>query len=280
MPASFRRSSFLAIFTFLASVPFAQAQVGANTAALKPALECTLIVDAQSGATLRRDGICDRRVSPASTFKVPLALMGYDAGILSDAHTPRWDYKPGFNAVKRDHRPVDPTIWEKDSVVWYSQQITRKLGNERFGGYVSGFGYGNGDITGNPGKKDGLTHSWLSSSLKISPDEQAVFIRRILDRKLPVSAKAFEMTETILPVFDAGNWKVQGKTGTGWQTNKAGATDRNRPFGWFVGWAEKGGRKVVFAKLFVNSGKSPVLLGPKVRANFLAELPGLMEAAN
>ena len=280
MLATIRRSSFYAVLSLCASVSLVPKPASAESAELKPVLQCTLIVDAQSGATLRRDGTCDRRVSPASTFKVPLALMGYDAGVLVDGHSPRWDYKPEFNAVKRDHKPVDPTIWEKDSVVWYSQQITRKLGNERFGGYVSSFGYGNGDLAGNPGKKDGLTHSWLSSSLKISPDEQAVFIRRILDRNLPVSAKAFEMTETILPLFQAGDWQVKGKTGTGWLANKAGATDRNRPFGWFVGWAEKDGRKIVFANLFVNSGKSPVLLGPKVRANFLAELPGLMESAN
>ncbi|MDR7224983.1 beta-lactamase class D [Aminobacter aminovorans] len=280
MLASFRRSSIFAVFSFLAAAPFAQAQAAANDPALKPVFECTLIVDAQSGATLRRDGTCDRRVSPASTFKVPLALMGYDAGILADAHTPRWDYKPEFNAIKRDHRPVDPTIWEKDSVVWYSQQITRKLGNERFAGYVENFTYGNGDITGNPGKKDGLTHSWLSSSLQISPDEQAAFIKRILDHKLPLSAKAYEMTGAILPAFDAGDWKVQGKTGTGWLTNKAGAQNRNRPFGWFVGWGEKDGRKIVFARLFVNEGKSPVLLGPKVRANLLADLPGLMKPTN
>lgn len=279
MLASFRRSSIFVFFSLLA-VPLAQAQAAANDPAIKPVFECTLIVDAQSGATLRRYGTCDRRVSPASTFKVPLALMGYDAGILADAHTPRWDYKPEFNAIKRDHRPVDPTIWEKDSVVWYSQQITRKLGHERFAGYIKSFSYGNGDISGNSGKKDGLTHSWLSSSLQISPDEQAAFIRRILGRQLPVSVRAYEMTGAILPAFDAGDWKVQGKTGTGWLTNKPGAQNRNRPFGWFVGWAEKDSRRFVFARLFVNEGKSPVLMGPKVRADFLADLPALMKPAN
>lgn len=73
-------------------------------------IHCTLIQDSESGATLYQDGVCDRRASPASTFKVPLALIGYDAGILSDPHTPSWDYKPEFNAVKRDRKTVDPTI--------------------------------------------------------------------------------------------------------------------------------------------------------------------------
>ncbi|RUU32779.1 class D beta-lactamase, partial [Mesorhizobium sp. M6A.T.Ca.TU.002.02.2.1] len=91
-------------------------------------VECTLILDAASGETLYRQGVCDQRFSPASTFKVPLSLIGYDAGILIDEHTPAWDYKPEFNAVKRDQKTVDPTIWEKDSVLWFSREITRRLG--------------------------------------------------------------------------------------------------------------------------------------------------------
>lgn len=256
------------------------ASSAAETTVPKPFLECTLIVDADSGVALRRDGTCDRRVSPASTFKVPLALMGYDAGILADEHSPRWDYRPEFNAVKRDHKAVDPTIWERDSVLWYSREITRKLGSKRFASYVGGFAYGNGDISGNAGKEDGLTHSWLSSSLKTSPDEQVDFIRRILDRSLPVSARSIDLTMAVLPPFKAGEWRVKGKTGTGWLTGKSGKVERSRPLGWFVGWAEKSDRRIVFARLLVADGKSPVFLGPKVRDSFLASLPDLVEPAD
>ncbi|WP_269929914.1 class D beta-lactamase [Aminobacter sp. HY435] len=272
------RKFVLSIVTLATLTGAAPALAGA--AATKPFLQCTLVVDAASGATLARQGVCDRQVSPASTFKVPLALMGFDAGILVDEHTPRWDYKPEFKAVKRDHKPVDPTIWEKDSVVWFSQQITRKLGQERFAAYITSLGYGNRDISGNRGKKDGLAHSWLSSSLKISPEQQVALMRGIADRSLPLSAKAFEMTEAVLPDFQAGTWRVTGKTGTGWLPGKDGTPDRSRPLGWFVGWAEKGGRKIVFANLFVNEGKSPVLLGPQVRANFLAGLPAMTFKSN
>jgi beta-lactamase class D len=106
-----------------------------------------------------------QRFSPASTFKVPLALIGYDAGILSDEHTPSWDYRPEFNAVKRDRKRVDPTIWERDSIIWYSREITCRLGVDHFADYVSKFDYGNMDVSGNGGKNDGLTHSWVNSSL-------------------------------------------------------------------------------------------------------------------
>ncbi|RWE04895.1 MAG: class D beta-lactamase, partial [Mesorhizobium sp.] len=216
-------------------------------------IHCTLVQDQESGATLYQDGVCDRRVSPASTFKVPLALIGYDSAILSDQHTPSWDYKPEFNAVKRDRKTVDPTIWERDSIIWYSREITRRLGPKSFAGYVSKFGYGNADVSGSAGKNDGLTNSWVDSSLEISPVEQTAFLRRLLDGKMPVSAKAHEMTKAIIPTFRAGGWTVQGKTGST-------ARDRNkRSLGWFVGWAEKDGRRIVFARLVVDArrGETP-----------------------
>ena len=50
----------------------------------------------------------------------------------------------------------------------------------------------------NKGQNNGLTNSWLSSSLKISPEEQIVFLQKLLDNKLPVSLKSHYMTKNIL----------------------------------------------------------------------------------
>jgi beta-lactamase class D len=238
-------------------------------------VECTLILDAASGETLYQQGVCDQRFSPASTFKVPLALIGYDAGILIDERAPAWDYKPEFKAVKRDQKTVDPTIWERDSVLWFSREITRRLGSERFADYVSKFDYGNSDVSGTAGKNDSLTRSWVNSSLKISPAEQVDFLRRLLDRKLPVSDKAYAMTEAILPTFQAGGWTVQGKTGT---TRLGNDVDKvKRSLGWFVGWAQRDGRKIVFARLVVDTKRSDTPKGLKTRAVFLKELPNLIK---
>ncbi|PSJ60324.1 class D beta-lactamase [Pseudaminobacter soli (ex Li et al. 2025)] len=239
--------------------------------------ECTVILDAATGKTLHREGTCSERFNPFSTFKLPLALIGYDAGILQDEHTPSWDYKPQFKAVKRDQKTVDPTIWEKDSILWFSRQITRRLGEKRFAGYVSKFGYGNADVSGDPGKNNGLTDAWLLSSLKISPDEQADFVRRMLAGQLPVSDKAYAMTKSIIPQFEAKDgWVVHGKTGSGWLPGKDGKPNRNRPLGWFVGWAEANGRQIVFARMQVGTDKAESPKGHKVRDRFIEELPGLM----
>jgi beta-lactamase class D len=240
-------------------------------------VHCTVILDAANGKALYQDGVCDQRFSPASTFKVPLSLIGYDAGILSDEHTPTWDYKPEFKAVKREQKTVDPTIWEKDSILWFSRQITLRLGNESFAGYVSKFGYGNNDVSGTPGKNDGLTQSWVNSSLKITPVEQVNFLRQLLARKLPVSATAYDMTKAIIPTFQAGDWTVQGKTGSTRLRNDADKIQDKRSLGWFVGWAQKDGRQIVFARLVVDTKRTDMPKGLKTRTGFLKDLPQLIK---
>lgn len=43
------------------------------------AFECTLVTSIETGAVINQQGACDQRVALASTFKVPLALIGYDS---------------------------------------------------------------------------------------------------------------------------------------------------------------------------------------------------------
>ncbi|NRF07968.1 class D beta-lactamase [Agrobacterium pusense] len=240
------------------------------------AFECTLVTSIETGAIINQQGACDQRVAPASTFKVPLALIGYDAGILQDEKSPAWDWKPGTEARAADRKTVDPTIWEQDSVLWYSREITRRLGPEKFAAYVKRLGYGNADVSGEPGKNNGLTHSWLGASLTISPVEQVGFLRRLLAGNLPFSRDAQAKTRAVVPVFDAPeSWAVHGKTGTGYMRDEKGNPDRNRPFGWFVGWAEREGQHIVFARLRVSDKPSNEPLGPAVRDAFLRDIPRL-----
>ena len=235
---------------------------------------CSAVVDAASGVMIRQEGACDRRVTSASTFKIAISLMGYDAGILKDLHTPALPFKEGYpDWIPAWRATTDPARWMEKSVVWYSQQITRALGEKRFEGYVRAFGYGNGDVSGDPGKHNGLTRSWLSSSLQISPLEQIAFLRRLVRRQLPVSERAYEMTETITDYgVQPNGWHVHGKTGAGLPRNADGTLRRGRPYGWFVGWARKGGRTIVFARLIQDSERQRVSPGYRARDALLQDL--------
>ncbi len=255
------------LLLFLAIPALALNSVSASTAD-----GCTLLVDYKTGKTISKKGDCETRHSPASTFKIPLALIGFDSGILKDEHNPAWEFKEGYTVNKDDDRQTtNPVMWEANSVVWYSQKLTKQLGMKKFRKYVDQFNYGNKDLAGDKGKNNGLTNAWLISSLKISPVEEVNFIKNIFDRKLGVSTKAYEMTQSILPEFKTENgWKVKGKTGSGT------LPDNIRSQGWFVGWAEKGKQKIIFAKFLIED-KSDLPSGPKAREQLLAEFPMLVK---
>jgi beta-lactamase class D len=233
---------------------------------------CTLLVNAQSGAVrLEEGGGCETPAAPASTFKVPLALMGYDAGILTGPLEPAMPYRAEYNGTRAEEKvTVNPTSWLRDSVLWYSRQIVAGLGAERFASYVSAFQYGNADVSGDRGKNNGLTRSWLNSSLKLSPTDQVQFLRRMLAGDLPVSAAAVDSTIAIMPSFSAGAWDVHGKTGTYYERNADGTYNTSRQWGWFVGWADRGDDRVVFAYLIRDAKKTAGPAGLRARDALLA----------
>ncbi|WP_426115558.1 class D beta-lactamase [Massilia sp. PWRC2] len=243
------------------------------------ALDCTLIVDAASGRTLQRDGDCDTRITPASTFNIPVSLMGFDSGLLHDAHTPLLPYRPSYVSWNPEwRRATDPTSWIKNSTVWYAQLVTGKLGAARLARYLDGFSYGNRDASGDRGRNNGLTMSWISSSMQISPSEQAAFLRHLVNRNLPVSAQAVDLTAQLLQLPAQDGWQVYGKTGTASPVLANGQADPARSYGWFVGWATKGTRTLVFARLLLDQKRPGRAAGPLVKQAFLDGLPARLDA--
>jgi beta-lactamase class D len=213
---------------------------------------CFTLYDLNKGKTVEsyNSNRCKERISPCSTFKVALSLIGFDSGILKDENNPKWEYKPEYPAVIASHaKDQIPKSWMNSGPAWYSQILTRKLGIEKFKNYVKKLNYGNMDVSGNPGKNDGLTHAWLDSSLKISADEQVIFLKNLVTGKLPVSKKALEYTKNIMFVDKLPNgWKLYGKSGAATHKNPDGSNKNGKTgFGWFVGFVEKNGQTYVFA---------------------------------
>lgn len=97
-----------------------------------------------------------------STFNIVLSLIGYDTGILKDETDPIWPFQEGYVDWRDDWKKEQtPRSWIKESCVWYSQELTKKLGMEKLQGYVTRFSYGNRDLSGDTGQNNGLTKAWL-----------------------------------------------------------------------------------------------------------------------
>lgn len=209
------------------------------------AKKCFLIEE--KGKTVQSIGDCKESYTPQSTFKVALSVIGFDSGNLTDENLPIFKFKPEYsskvNVCNSDH---SPRTWMRDSCVWYSKELTKKMDLKVFETYVKKFDYGNKDVSGDAGKNNGLTNAWLNSSLSITPLQQIKFLTKLANQELPASKFAQETTKKIMFIQELpGGWKLYGKTGNG---QAKGAFQH----GWFVGWIEKADRKLVFASVVAD----------------------------
>jgi beta-lactamase class D len=164
-------------------------------------------------------------------------------------------------------------------VVWYSRLLVQHMGHGRLQSYVDSFGYGNRDVSGTPGFKEPLPEPvWVDDTLQISPAEQVAFLRKIVTRQLPLlMPQTYDKVAAVMPAFEAGGWKVSGKTGSGFQSGGSGKA--RKQYGWFVGWATKDKRTVAFARLDKDEAPRSDIAGIRVRDEFLAAFPGLIRKA-
>ena len=180
---------------------------------------------------------CAERFTPASTFKIPNALIGLETGAVKDADT-----VIAYNKVKypEDNWTSEPFVhWKRNhtlqtaikySVVWYFRELARRVGEQQMKNYVEKFAYGNRDISGGINSEQMFEAFWLSSSLKISADEQIEFLRKFYEEKLPVSARSTKIVKQLLVQEESLEYKLSAKTGGGWNKGKA--------LGWYVGYVE------------------------------------------
>ncbi|CAG0926418.1 putative beta-lactamase YbxI [Thermoflexales bacterium] len=172
------------------------------------------------------------RFLPASTFKILNSLISLETGVIPDEQTViKWDGTSyGIPAWQQDHT-LRSAI--QDSVVWYYQELARRVGAERMQKYVEAVRYGNHDITGK------IDSFWLDGALRISADEQVEFLKRLYQNDLPFSQRALDIVKDILILDQTPVSQLSGKTGTQLRV-KPGVN-------WFVGYVEKDNEVYIFA---------------------------------
>jgi bla regulator protein BlaR1 len=213
------------------------------------AFKGTFVLEDPSGDTVRfHPEKAKVRVSPCSTFKVPHALIGLETGVLSGPEHPmKWDGKKREIATWNQDQTLRTAI--KYSVVWYFQKVAEGVGLEREQAALRAMHYGNEDVSG------GLTTFWLGTSLAISADEEADFMRRLAAGSLPFSQKNQATVRELIELRRTPRGVLHGKTGT------SGGDGTPGPLGWFVGYVEHEGKAYPFATRIEGKGA----LGAKAR---------------
>jgi beta-lactamase class D len=184
-----------------------------------------VLYNLSSSQTLRYNpNGCAEQILPASTFKILNALIGLDTGVIPDEnYVIQWDGTIYPTASWNQDHTLKTAM--QNSVVWYYQELARRVGKEKMQQNLDGVGYGNQELSGK------IDEFWLDGSLKISADQQIIFLKRLYQNDLPFSQRSMQIVRQIILLEKTDTYQLSGKIGSGQMG------DSN--IGWFVGYLEK-----------------------------------------
>lgn len=161
---------------------------------------------------------------PASTFKIMNSLIALETGVIKDEEdTIKWDGQKRFvEAWNQDHNLRSGI---KYSVVWFYQELARRIGEERMQHYIDTVAYGNQNISG------GIDLFWLQGDIRITMQQQINFLQRLYQNELPFSQRSMDIVKDIMIQEETADYILRAKTG--W----AARVEPN--IGWFVGYLER-----------------------------------------
>lgn len=240
------------MLAFAGEIPTSMASDALIEEAFGGATGALVVIDTGSGRVLEygEERARERR-APCSTFKIWNALIGLESGVVEEIGEPfwKWDGRKRFLASWNGDLNFSEAF--RESCVPAFQELARRIGEDRMRAGLKMLGYGNEEMGA------GLDVFWLPApgrrTVEISPLEQAELQARLAEGKVPFSQASQQQLQEIMlvePELDLKGWTLRGKTGSG--ANEAGEFN----LGWFVGYAEKEGRRVAFACLIEGEGKS------------------------
>ncbi|WP_433422861.1 class D beta-lactamase [Microtetraspora malaysiensis] len=200
------------------------------------------LFDVRQGRTTVVDAArAQKRLIPASTFKIPHSLIALETKAVKDENEvipyggqpqqfPEWEHDMNLrDAIRVSNVPV-------------FQTLARRIGLKRENQWVNRLNYGNRQIG------PVVDRFWLDGPLEISAVEQTRFLSRLARQQLPASKKNQLTVRELLKVEEKDGYALFAKTGWGMSTTPN--------IGWWVGWVERGGRLYTFAlNIDVNTDK-------------------------
>jgi len=194
-----------------------------------------LILDPQSGRSFGYNPArWDSGYLPASTFKIPNTLIGLETGVIKPNHVFKW---------KGEERRLPQ--WEQDlklrdafqvSCVPCYQEVARKIGPARMNSFLEKIHYPGMEV-----HPENIDLFWLEGNSRITPRQQAEFMKRLHDETLPLKPSTLMAMKQIMVNETTPEYTLSGKTG--W------AIRNGNNYGWFVGWIETKGKVYFIATL-------------------------------
>jgi beta-lactamase class D len=168
--------------------------------------------------------LCDSTYLPASTFKIPNALIALEEGIVKDTNQIfKWDgteyMNPNWNKDQNLHSSM------KVSCVWVYFNFAKQIGIPKYNEYLQKFNYGNQNTNGN---------------------QQVDFLGKFYNHQLKTSTKSIDIIKDMIVIENTAKYKLSGKTGCG------DLVALNQFIMWHIGYLEVNHKVYYYALNFVT----------------------------
>ena len=194
---------------------------------------CFVIYDLKNDVRLSYNTTrCDSTFLPASTFKIINSMIALETEVIkNEKEIIKWDSISRFVKIWNQDHNLETGI--KYSVVWMYQELARRIGEDRMKYWVEKSNYGNKNIGGD------IDTFWLEGDIRITPNQQIDFLKRLYHNQLPFKKINQEKVKSILVVDQNEDYIIRAKTG--W------AARIEKQIGWYVGYLERDDNVYFFA---------------------------------
>lgn len=179
--------------------------------------------------------LAEKRVAPNSIYKINIALNALENNTISlNNNFSKWNgQKYPFNQWNQD-QTLDSAM--NYSVNWYFQELDKKLSFKEIQTFLNKTNYGNMGLGLNK------ENYWLEGELKISPIEQAEFLKKFINNDFLFKKENVQAVLNSIKLSD----EYYGKTGTGMVNGKI----KN---GWFCAIIKNNNKNIILIVRMENA---------------------------
>ena len=258
-------------YLFLAAAAFFFSGCSVNKAKVDDSLKqhfdsaqvkgCFTMIDNASGEiTVYNMNLDTARKLPASTFHILGSLIALETGILPDENTMvtvdssiynQWKGKNPLNLIDAFKENADP----------FFATVFKNMGSDTLKAMIDSIGYGNKNI----GNKGDLF--WIDNQMKISPDEQLGFMKKLYFDQLPFRKSVMESVRNMMLKEDNSAYRLSYQTGEG-------LDEKGQKIAWACGWIEENRHVYLFVTMIdaekkqIDGAKQSVAISKNILRNY------------
>jgi beta-lactamase class D len=206
-------------------------------------LDATAVInDTRTGAFLRlNETRLAQEFPPFATLEIPVALAALETRTVHNLN----EVTP-WNRFKYPQPEISSADWNSDhtlrsaftqSVPWYWQDLSERLGTARLDAALRKFAYGNQTLSALSAESP---QCWQDGALRISALAQTEFLTRLANESLPASKLRQRELKSLLLRESGEGYRLYLKTGVGFLQS-------GYYLGWSIGWLETADSNYVFA---------------------------------